>query len=182
MNKTILTGLLLAFAMAVSGQRYFTKSARVSFFSKAPLENIEAVNKTAALIVDGRSGAVQASVLIRSFEFAKALMQEHFNENYLESDKYPRAEFKGTITNNADVHYNQPGSYTAHVTGQLSMHGTSRPVEMTATMTVGEGLNVQCEFAIQLSDYNISIPAIVKDNISKTVHVTLSAKLDPLKD
>ena len=163
------------------GQKYFSKSTRISFYSKAPLENISAVNKTAACIIDTQTGLIQCSVLIKSFEFPKALMQEHFNENYLESDKYPKSEFKGSIVNNGEINYEKPGTYTAKIKGQLTIHGVTREIETTGSIIIGAGVDIACDFIIKLSDYNISIPALVKDNISNNVKVSISSRMEPLK-
>jgi flagellar basal body P-ring protein FlgI len=179
--KVILMGLL-GVSLSVSAQRYYTKSARISFFSKAPLENITAVNKTAACILDTKTGAIQFSVLIKGFEFPKALMQEHFNENYLESDKYPRGEFKGVVLNNSEINYNHPGNYAAHVKGQLNIHGITKEMEASGTIQIGTNPEVSSEFIIELSDYNIKIPALVKDKVSNQIKIMVAARLDPFNN
>src|SRR5205085_10925468 len=104
-------------------------------------------------------------VLIKGFEFQKALMQEHFNENYLESDKYPRGEFKGSIVNNSEINYSNPGTYPAKVKGQLTIHGITKDIEADGIVSKNDNLELKSDFTVQLSDYNISIPAIVKDKI-----------------
>src|SRR5205823_7354571 len=106
--------------------KFFTKSGKIAFFSSASLEDIEAHNKTSSVLLDSKTGIIQFSVLMKSFEFEKALMQEHFNSDYVESDKYPKAEFKGTITNNASINYNKDGTYPAKIKGLLTLHGISK--------------------------------------------------------
>src|SRR3982750_2211619 len=98
-SKIIISSLLLAMISiaAFSQNRYFTKTGKVSFFSKASLENIEAHNKNAVSVFDRTTGQVEVSILMKAFEFEKALMEEHFNENYVESDKFPKSVFKGKI-------------------------------------------------------------------------------------
>ncbi|MDQ3845325.1 MAG: YceI family protein, partial [Bacteroidota bacterium] len=124
-------------AIATNAQdRYFTKSGDITFFSKAPLEDIEAKNKSVTAVLDTRTGDLQFAVLMKGFEFKKALMQEHFNENYVESDKYPRSEFKGTLINNSEINYQKPGTYTAKVRGQLTIHGITRDIETTGSLKV----------------------------------------------
>src|SRR5687768_1126030 len=93
--------------------KYYTKSGRIQFESKAPLEDIEAVNRSVTCVLDSKTGNVQFAVIMRGFEFKKALMQEHFNENYIESHKFPRAEFKGQLLNNNEINYAQDGVYPA---------------------------------------------------------------------
>ncbi|RYY99845.1 MAG: YceI family protein [Chitinophagaceae bacterium] len=184
MKKTILAAVLL---MGIAGTaaaqtRYFTKSGRIQFTSKAPMEDIEAVNKTATAVLDIQSGALQFSVLMKGFEFEKALMQEHFNENYVESDKFPKAEFKGSVVNNGDIAYARPGSYPAKVKGKFTLHGVTREIETAGTITVGtDGIKAASGFTIQLSDYNVQIPSVVKEKISNSIRITVETKLDPLK-
>src|SRR5579875_3511177 len=102
-KKIFITSLALFIMASVSFAqgRYFTKTGKITFISKAPLEDDEAVNKTVTAVLDSKSGAIQFAVLMKGFEFEKALMQQHFNEDYVESDKYPKSEFKGRITNNS---------------------------------------------------------------------------------
>ncbi len=176
------TAFMLA-AFAVNAQdKFYTKNGKIDFYSKAPMEDIEAKNKTAAAILDTKTGAVQFSVVMKGFEFPKALMQEHFNENYVESDKYPKAEFKGAIVNNSDINYAKDGTYTARVKGKLTIHGVTRDVESTGTLKVDDGkINTNSSFNVLLSDYNIKIPAVVKDKLSNTIKVSVDCKLEPLK-
>ncbi|NTS42410.1 YceI family protein [Flavisolibacter sp. BT320] len=172
---------LLAFATTQAQSRYFTKTGRISFTSHAPLEDIEAVNKTASAVLDAKTGQLQFAVLMKGFEFKKALMQEHFNENYVESHKYPKAEFRGTIVNNTDVNYAKDGRYAARARGQLSLHGVSRDIDVPATLQVQGGkVEGKATFPVRVADYNITIPSLVKDKISNTVNVTVQVRLEPL--
>lgn len=183
MKKVMLSICFLAFVITGlrAQSRYFTKTARIVFLSTAPLETIEAVNKTAGAVLDTKSGTVQAVALMRGFDFKKALMQEHFNENYVESDKYPKAEFRGTLVNNDAVNYGKDGTYTTTAKGQLTIHGIAKALEAPVTLSVQNGkVNVATTFTVSLTDYQISIPSIVKDKVSKTVKVTMDALLDPL--
>jgi hypothetical protein len=183
MLKFLLIATLLTTALTAGAQtKYFTKTGKISFFSKAPLEDIEAKNKTVAAVLDTKSGALQFSALMKSFEFPKALMQEHFNENYVESTKFPKGEFKGVITNNADINYKKDGSYPAKVKGMMTIHGVTKPVETTGTIRVSGGkIEAASVFNLLLSDYQIKIPAAVKDKLSNTIQVTVTCQLDPLK-
>jgi hypothetical protein len=182
-NFFILTSLLLFTTIAQAQDKYFTKNARIDFFSVAPLEDIEGKNKTASAVLDTKTGSLQFSVLMQGFEFDKALMQEHFNENYVESDKFPKAEFKGSIVNNAEINYGKPGTYNAKVKGTMTLHGVTKDIETTATIKVNDdNLKAESIFNLLLSDYNIKRPAVVKDKISNTIKVTVDAKLDPVKN
>lgn len=183
MKKTATIFLFLfSFLAAVQAQKkYFTKTARIVFLSNAPLETIEAVNKTAGAVLDSRTGAVQAVALMRGFEFRKALMQEHFNENYVESAKYPKAEFRGTLVNNERINYEKDGTYNTTAKGQLTLHGVAKDLETPVTVSVQDGkVNVTTTFTVSVADYRIAIPAFVKDKVSKNVKVTMDALLEPL--
>lgn len=162
--------------------RFFTKTGVIRFFSKAPLEDIEAVNKTVTAVLDAGSGALQFSVQMKSFAFAKALMQQHFNENYVESDQYPRATFKGSLKDKSAVQYTKYGTYPVTVVGSLTLHGITRQLQVPGTLQVaGEKLLGQSTFTLQLSDYNISIPALVKDKVSNTITISVQLDMQPLK-
>lgn len=134
-------------------------------------------------MLDTKTGQVQFAVLMKGFEFEKALMQEHFNENYVESDHYPKASFNGQIANNNEINITKDGTYAANVKGRLTLHGETRDVESAGTITVKNGkLVASADFNILLSEYKIKIPAVVKDNISNRVSITVDCPLEPLKN
>ena len=181
-NFVALAGLVLLAGNVNAQDRYFTKTGKIEFYSKAPLEDIEAKNKTVTAVLDTKTGAVQFSVQMKGFEFEKALMQEHFNENYVESNKFPKAEFKGSVTNNSSVNYTKDGTYNAAVKGKLTIHGVTKDVEAPGIIKVGGGkIDASSTFNILLSDYNISIPSVVKDKISNTIKISVNTNLEPLK-
>ncbi len=176
----ILAGLTLA-KESFTQSRYFTKTGRISFFSDAPMEKIEAVNRSVSAVLDTKTGQLQFLVLLKGFEFRKALMQEHFNENYVESDKYPKAQFKGVIQNNEQINYTKSGNYEAIVKGILTLHGREKEIETKGTIIVQPGqLRAEAVFWIMLGDYQVSIPSLVKDKVSEKVQITISCLLDPL--
>lgn len=181
-NLFVLVMLLAAIRVVHAQDRFYTKAGKIEFFSKAPLEDIQATNRTATVVLDSKSGAIQFSVIMKGFEFEKAMMQQHFNENYVESDKFPKGEFKGTITNNSEINYTKNGSYPAHVKGSLTIHGITHEIDNTGTIKVVDGKpQVSTSLNIKLSDYNIGIPAIVKDKISNSIKINIDCKLEPLK-
>ncbi len=182
-NLLALAALFL-FTVSVNAQdRYFTKTGKIEFLSKAPLEDIEAKNKTVTAVLDTKSGALQFSAQMKGFEFEKALMQQHFNENYVESDKYPKAEFRGAVANNAAVNYSKNGSYPVTVKGKLTLHNITKDVEVPGTIKVEDGKVVAVStFNIRLSDYKIAIPSPVKDKISNNIKIEVDTKLEPLKN
>ncbi|MDB5196790.1 MAG: YceI family protein [Flaviaesturariibacter sp.] len=176
------TSFLCVTLFANAQGKYFTKTGKITFTSNATLEDIEAKNKSVVSMLDTKTGALQFSVLMKSFEFEKALMQEHFNATYIESNKYPKAEFRGTITNNAAINYTKPGTYTAKVKGLLTIHGVTKPVQTIGTIKVdGDGLKAMSSFDVKLADYKIAIGSGVKDKIAKTVKIDVETKLEPLK-
>jgi len=174
--------LVVGYCNLHAQDRFYTKSGQISFFSKAPLESIEAGNKNVTCVLDTKTGQLQFVVLMKGFEFKKALMQEHFNESYVESSKFPKSEFKGQVLNNSDINYKQDGTYKANVKGKLSIHGETKEIESTATITIKDGkISAASGFNILLSDYKIEIPALVKDKVSNSVSITVNCTLELLK-
>ncbi len=183
MQKILVVLAVIAFgATPVLAQKYFTRDGKVQFNSDTPMEKIEAKNRTATAVLDAATGNVEFAVLVKGFQFAKALMQEHFNENYMESDKYPKAIFKGTVANMSEINVAKDGNYNAKVKGKLTMHGVTKDIEIPGTVKVAGGkLDVASTFNVSCSDYNIAIPSVVKDNIAKEIKVVVNATLQPLK-
>lgn len=182
--KTFIVGLFcIVTATSLTAQdKYFTKSGSIHFVSKGAIETIQAHHRGVTCVLDSKTGLIQFAVLMKGFEFKKALMQEHFNENYVESDKYPKAEFRGQIVNNNHIDYSQDGVYNARVKGKLTLHGQTRDVEADGKITVKNGkLLANADFNILMSDYNISIPKLVKENMSNTVNINVNCTLQPLK-
>lgn len=180
-NWSLMMILICLGAVAASGQKYFTKTGKVTFISNAPLEKIEAHNSNAYIILDAANGSMECSVLIKGFQFVKALMQDHFNENYMESHEFPKGIFKGTIENMAAVNLQKDGEYPVNVKGNLTLHGVTKPFNATARVIVKSGvLSTQSSFDIIVADYNIDIPKVVRDNIAKTVKVNVAADLQKL--
>jgi hypothetical protein len=167
------------------GQKYFTKNGIINFdaTSSSSPEKVEGVNRTSICVVDAATGAIQFSVLMKGFAFERALMEEHFNENYIESHKFPKSEFKGSITNNSSVSYSKDGMYSVTVKGKLTIHGETRDVEAQGKLIVENGkINTTTDFNVLLSDYKISIPGLVADKVAKTAKITVSCFLEPLKN
>src|SRR5688500_15365572 len=115
-------------AFAPAGQVLTTRTGHISFYSSAKLEDIEAHNYQVSSSLNTETGDMAYVVMIKSFQFKKALMQEHFNENYMESDKYPKSTFKGKITDLSKVNFNKDGTYNVKVQGDLFIHGVTKNV------------------------------------------------------
>ncbi|MCB0600448.1 MAG: YceI family protein [Saprospiraceae bacterium] len=175
--------IMLLGASALMGQKYFTKDGKVSFYSDAPMEKIEAHNTKAASVIDASSGQMEFAVLIKAFQFEKALMQEHFNENYMESSTYPKASFKGKLEDPGNVKMNQDGTYQTNVSGELTIHGVTKNVTTPATFTVKDGQVVgKATFTILIEDYGVKIPAVVKDKIAREVKIDIESQYLPMDD
>jgi polyisoprenoid-binding protein YceI len=173
--------LILVFMTAISAgaQKYITKTGHIRFYSDASLEKIEAHNRQVNSALDFATGGFVFKVLMKSFEFEKALMQEHFNENYVESDKYPNATFVGKVTNMNEVNPEKEGIYDANTEGKLTMHGVTKDVKVKGTFEVKQGKIIgKAKFNLTIADYNIKIPGAVGNNISKTIEVTVDITLD----
>jgi len=174
--------LLLINVTYSSGQKYFTKNGHVSFYSDTPLEKIEANNKSSNCVLDLTTGKLEFAVLIKGFQFERALMQEHFNENYLESSKFPKASFKGLIDNYTKIDVSKNGKSTVKVSGDLTLHGITKKLTTDAVIEVKDGkIDADATFNIKVADFNIAIPSLVNDKIAKSVKVKVDATLDVLK-
>ncbi len=179
--KTIYT-IIICFLLANithAQERYLTKNGSITFFSSAPMEDIKADNNQVLSIIDASNGNMAISILMKSFMFKKALMQEHFNENYVESDKYPKATFKGQILNFDTL---KDTSTKAQVKGSLTIHGVSKEVTIEANITKkSDTINVEGEFFVNVADFNIKIPAVVVNNIAKKIKVSFKLNHTPYK-
>jgi len=158
------------------------KSGEISFFSEAKLENIDAVNTNAKPLMDTKSGKITFKVSMRVFKFKSGFMEEHFNENYVESDKYPFAIFEGKIKDNEKIDYSKDGEYNVICDGKMSLHGQSKEISAPGKITIkGNTILVDSKFKLALADYKIEIPAQRLANIAETVDVTVKAELEPYK-
>lgn len=184
MKKHILILLAICTATAtISAQNFFTRDGKVKFdaTSATSPEKIEALSKTGSCVVDAATGKMQWAVLVKGFQFEKALMEEHFNENYLESSKYPKATFSGQITNLNEVMLTKDGTYNAAVTGKMTVHGVTKDITTYGVITVAGGnIKLNAGFSIPLADYKIDIPSVVSDKIAKEVKILIDATLAPM--
>lgn len=182
-NKGILLGVLLTFLCneAFSQPKYVDRNGSASFFSEAPLENIDAHSTEAMSIVNIETGEIVASLAMKSFQFKRSLMQEHFNENYIESDQFPKALFKGKILALDQIDLAKKGEYKVSIAGDMTIHGVTRPLKVEAFFeNNGEGLIAKTTFPIKVADYDIEIPTIVFHNIAEEVEVKVSFIYKPL--
>ncbi|MBZ0206594.1 MAG: YceI family protein [Flavobacteriales bacterium] len=171
----------LAFTAMPSG-KYISRAVHIEFFSSTPAEDIRANNYTGTGTIDASSGAVVFSIPMQGFEFEKSMMQKHFNSgNFLDTKTYPKAKFKGTITNLADVHFDKDGSYPTKVKGEMTIKDKTNPVEATGTVVVKDGkVSIESKFPLTLAEYNVSFQkGKPSTNIAKTVDVTVNAECSP---
>ncbi|HMI79133.1 MAG TPA: YceI family protein [Ferruginibacter sp.] len=180
MKKILILVIILAAAYTnCIGQLYFTKNGRVSFFSSTPMEDIKADNNQAISILNTSTGELQFSLLNNAFHFKKALMEEHFNADYIESAKYPKSSFKGTIGNISSVNFNADGVYKVTVSGNLDIHGVIKMISVPGTITVRSGsISAVSVFKVKVKDYNISIPSAVRNNIADDIEITISCNYE----
>ena len=185
MKKIIIALTLLISVIQLNAQdKYFTKTGKIHFDATVPAspEKIEGVNKSVTSVLDTKTGNFQFSLLMKGFLFERALMEEHFNENYVESSKYPKAEFKGVISNNASVNYTKDGTYDVKVKGKLTMHGETKDLETDGKIIIKAGkINTIASFYIPFNDYKITVPTLVSDKVAKTASITVDCSLEPLK-
>ena len=175
MKKPInLIAVVALLPLSLSAQdRYATRNGHITFHSSTPVEDIKGDNHKVTSVFDAGSGAVEFAVLVKAFDFEKALMQEHFNENYMESNTFPKATFKGTFSGVTADQLKKPGTYTVEVKGDLTMHGVTKPVATTGTIVVDQEGKVKAEstFVVSPEDHDIEIPGMVRDKIAKEIQV-----------
>ncbi len=174
-----LTLLLVLWSFIGQAQRYISDSSYVSFYSDAAVEDIEAINSDGSSIIDLGTGELAFIIPITGFQFEKSLMQTHFNESYLESEKYPRATFHATIVNWDDAMFGQPLT----VWGEMKIHGVTQAFEVEGTISKsGEVLTVTSNFPVSIADYGIKIPTILFYNIAEVVDVSVYFKYKPYEE
>lgn len=172
--------LILLFQSADSGQGTLLvcKNVKTTLFSEAPLENIEASSGTGVSVLNTATGELQFAIPIRSFEFNKKLMQEHFNENYMESEKYPHAKFKGKLLEPVNLDIN--GEYPATVTGDLEVHGVKRRRTVKGLMKIRDKkVTLSSVFEVKCGDHHIKIPQIVFRKVAETIRITVNSSYLP---
>ncbi len=163
-------------AATIPAQIFVGKSCDISFFSKTSVKDISAVNTEAKPIMDTKSKQVVVKVQIQGFKFESKLMQEHFNENYMESGKYPFATFNGKI--NEDVDLGKDGVYKVTVTGKLNIHNVEQERTLEGTIVVKGGeIALDTGFKVALKDHNIDRPSVVGQELAEVIDVKMKAVL-----
>lgn len=180
MKNLLFILIITFFTLSVNGQNiYKSTDGNVSFFSETPMENIDAENKTLTALLNVKTGEMAFLVTNNGFKFDKPLMEEHFNENYIESDKYKVSSFKGKVAGEG-MDLNKNGTYQVIAKGTLDMHGVEKEREIEGVITVKDGkINLSCEFDIALKDHKIKIPKLVTEKIAESVLVKVNINLSP---
>lgn len=180
-----LLGLCLSanYNQAHGQSRFLANKGSISFFSYTSIEDITADNHKVASVIDTETGEVAIIVTMTDFQFEKKLMQEHFNENYVESEKYPKAIFKGKIINNPEVNYSEKGKYPVKVEGDMTIHGVTRKLSAEGHIVVTDAGDIvtQTKFLLNPEDYDIRIPRIVRKNIAERLEITVDILHQPIK-
>jgi hypothetical protein len=175
-KSALLLIALVAGALSLNAQIYKGSKTTVSFFSSTPVEDISATDTIATMLLNSKTGDVIANISIKGFVFPNVLMQEHFNENYMESDKFPMGSFKGKI--NETVDYTKDGTHNVTITGTLTIHGVAKPRTIPATVTVkGSTVTVDCKFEVALVDHDIKVPEAVGAKIAEKIQVTVKSTM-----
>jgi len=179
--KHILFILLAWVTVHQAGQdTYVCKNVKVNMYSSAPIEDIEANSSAGVSVYNSGTGELEFSLPIRSLHFPKSLMEEHFNENYMESDKFPKATFKGKIQEHPDL--SKDGSYPVTVTGDLTVHGVTQTRTIQGNLKVSGGVvTMTSEFMVKCADHHIDIPQIVFHHIAESIRIRVSATYTTLK-
>ena len=163
--------LLILMALNTSAQKYVLEKSTVTFFSEAAIENITAKNAKTTSVLNTETSDIAFSVPIREFQFAKKLMQEHFNEKYMDTEKFPKSTFSGKITG---FDSKAKGVQQVRANGKLTIHGVTTNIEIPGTAEVQSNrIILKSKFIVKLADYNIKIPQLMWQNIAEQVEVTV---------
>lgn len=179
MKKQTLFLVLIAASFQLQAQKLFaTKTGQIKFNASSPLEQIVAVNNQVDSKMIDKTGQIVFSVLIKSFKFENQLMEDHFNENYMESSKIPKAEFKGYITNVSSVDFSKNGTYPITVEGTLAMHGVPQKVSVFGSMIIENGKpSITGSFKVKIKDYGIT-GLYIGEKIASEAEISVNCKYE----
>jgi hypothetical protein len=178
MNKFLLILLGIGPALSVYAQKFSSEKGQISFFSDAAIEDIEAVNSMVGSLFNAGSGDLVYIVKIKDFKFAKSLMREHFNEKYMETEKFPKSTFQGKLVG---FKPGSSGEQKVKAVGTLNIHGVTKNVEIPGTLEFAGGRAVmKSKFTVKLADYSIRIPQLVWQNIAEEIEVRVEFTYKPL--
>ena len=174
--KKLITLFLITLAIAAKSQIYIGEKCTISFFSETKLENIDAVNTVTKPVFNAKNGTFAIKAAQTAFTFKSAFMQEHYNENYVESEKFPFATFTGKV--NETIDYTKNGKYNVTIKGNLDMHGVTVPRDIAGTLEVKDGLLLMnSTFDVKVADHKIKVPSLYVEKIAEVIKVTYNAEL-----
>jgi hypothetical protein len=178
--KATITFFTICFAFiasAIGQEKYATRAGEIIFEASVPsFEEVKAKNANVSAVLDVSTGKFAALALMKGFRFKVALMEEHFNENYIESSKFPKATFKGTIQ---DFQFSESSAEREYIIkGTLNLHGVDKNLEVPATISVADGIaQLTARFVLRPEEFDIKIPSIVSSKIAENVNVSVVFQL-----
>lgn len=180
MKKIAFFGLLFFVGNVMFSQKVMTRTGEIKFEASMPaFEEIAAKNNTVSCILDESTGDFVALALVKAFKFKAPLMEEHFNENYIESSKFPKSTFKGKILN-FDASKLSAAKTVYDLEGDLTLHGVTKKIKTKITLVgTADKVNVTSNFLVKPQDYNIEIPSLVKNKIAENVKIAINFILQP---
>lgn len=181
MKKQVFLTLFLLFSIAQvrSQDIWMTRTGTVVFHAGTSLEDIDGTSNEAASLLNVKTGDLAFQIPVKSFHFKRSLMEDHFNENYMESNKFPKSTFTGKITDLSKVNFTKDGVYPVTVEGDLMIHGFTRKITTPGTITINGGkINATANFKVLIADYNIPIPGVVAEKIAKEATIEVKCSYD----
>lgn len=176
MKNIIIISLFITIALNAKAQLFIGEKTKISFFSETKLENIDAVNVTTKPLFNSKNSTLAMKVLQTDFKFKSSFMEEHYNENYMESEKFPYATFIGKV--NEVIDYAKDGTHQVTITGKLSMHGVELPRTISGTINVNKGvITMDSKFDVKVADHQIKVPSLYVAKIAEIIQVTFHTEM-----
>ena len=180
MKKFGILLILLVFVQSIQAQKYMSQNGVISFFSSTPVEDIEAINNQVSAALNTENGEIASALLMKAFNFEKALMQEHFNEKFVESEKFPKSTFKGQIVDFENLNLNDKPQ-KVKLKGTLTLQGVTKDIDVEGTMSKANSvMDLKFQFDVLVADYDIQIPGSVRENIAKTIKINGHFKMNEM--
>ncbi len=166
-------------ACVAQAQVYTGKTVNVEFYSHTPVEDIKAKTPVMTSVIDFSNNSFAFKIPVKTFDFPNDLMEEHFNENYMESDKYPNATFNGKMTSATKIDITKDGTQTVMAEGKLTIHGVAQDRKIPATLTVKDGkIKIDAKFNVHLTDHKVEVPTIVMSKIAEDIAITVNLAME----